>query len=136
MAASFLIIQLRTAELHKQLGTAAWLSFTTDIWCTDVSSDCLLSLTAHWLTDLFERKSAVLHAEPLYGSHTKEVLCGHYHGMLAKWNISESQVHLIVRDNASNMIRAMKDGSFSDLNCFAHTLELVVHDGVFSAKGF
>ena len=34
------------AELHKQLGTAAWLSFTTDIWSIDVSSDCLLGLTA------------------------------------------------------------------------------------------
>ena len=79
-----------TAELHKQLGKAAWLSFTTDIWSTYVSSDCLLSLTVHWLTDSLERKSAVLHAEPLHGSHTGEVLCGHYHRMLAKWNISES----------------------------------------------
>ena len=40
------IVEGITVELHKQLGTAAWLSFTTDIWSTDVSSDCLLSLTS------------------------------------------------------------------------------------------
>ena len=73
-----------TTELHEQLGTAAWLSFTTDIWSTYVSSDYLLSLTVHWLTDSFERKSAVLHAEPLHGSHTGEVLRGHYHRNVGK----------------------------------------------------
>ena len=31
-------------------------------------------------------------------------------------------------------IWAMKDGSFSDLSCFAHTLQLIVHDGVLSQK--
>lgn len=123
-----------TIEVHKQLSSATWLSFTTDVWSSAVSSDCLLSLTVHWMTDSFERKSAVLHAEPLRGSHTGEILCDHYRRMLAKWNINKSQVHLMVRDNASNMIKAMKDGSFSDLGCFAHTLQLIVHDGVFSQR--
>ena len=54
--------------------------------------------------------------------------------MLAKWKIKGSQVHLMVRDNAANMIKAMKDGLFSDLGCFAHTLQLIVHDGVLSQK--
>jgi len=40
----------------------------------------------------------------------------------------------MVRDNAANMIKVMKDGSFSDLGCFAHTLHLIVHDGVLSQK--
>ena len=51
--------------------------------------------------------------------------------MLAKWKIKESQIHLMVKDNAASM---MKDGSFSDLGCFAHTLQLIVHDGVLSQK--
>ncbi|XP_065895673.1 zinc finger BED domain-containing protein 4-like [Dysidea avara] len=123
-----------TNEVQKLLKKVVWFSFTTDIWSTDVSSDSLLSLTAHWFSDLFERRSAILHAEPILGSHTGEVLCEHYKRMLAKWKIKESQVHLMVRDNAANMIKAMKDGSFPDLGCFAHTLQLIVHDGVLSQK--
>ena len=51
--------------------------------------------------------------------------------MLSKWNIDNEQVHLIVRDNASNMVKAMSDGYFEDLGCFAHTLQLIINDGIF-----
>ena len=53
-------------EVQKLLKEVVWFSFTTDVWSTDVSSDSLLSLTAHWFSDLFERRSAVLHAEPIH----------------------------------------------------------------------
>jgi len=50
-------------EVRKQLQSVEWYSFTTDIWNTEVSSDCLLSLTMHWLTKDFEKKEAVLYAQ-------------------------------------------------------------------------
>ena len=99
-----------------------------------MSSDCLLSLTVHWLTNKFEKKEAVMHAQPLPDRHTGEVLSREYHNMLAKWNIKPGQVHLIIRDNASNMVKAMSDGGFEDLGCFAHILQFVMHDGIFSQK--
>jgi len=120
-----------TDEVKKELQCVEWYSFTTDIWSTEVSSDCLLSLTVHWLTKKFE---AVLHAQPLPGRHTGGVLSREYHSMLTKWNIKPEQVHLIIRDNASNMVKAMSDGGFEDLGCFAHTLQLVIHDGIFSQR--
>ena len=101
-------------EVKKELSSAQWYSFTTDIWSTEVSNDYLLSFTVHWLTELFEKKEAVLHAQPLPGSHSGEVLCREYNTMLSKWNIKKEQVHLIVRDNASNMVKAMADGDFKD----------------------
>ena len=121
-------------EVKKELRSAQWYSFTTDIWSTEVSNDCLLSFTVHWLTELFEKKEAVLHAQPLPGSHSAEMLCREYNAMLSKWNIKKEQVHLRVRDNASNMVKAMADGDFEDLGCFAHTLQLVLHDGIFSQR--
>ena len=54
--------------------------------------------------------------------------------MLSKWNIDNEQVHLIVRDNASNMVKTMSDGDFEDLRCFAHTLQLIINDGIFSQR--
>ena len=123
-----------TEEVVKELSSVQWYSFTTDIWSTEVSNDSLLSFTVHWLSEVFEKKEAVLHAHPLPGSHTGEMLCREYNTMLSNWNIDNEQVHLIVRDNASNMVKAMSDGDFEDLGCFAHTLQLVINDGILSQR--
>ena len=64
-----------TAFVKLEIANVKWFSFTTDIWSTDISSNSLLSLTAHWLTDSFERKSAVLHAQSFPGEHTGEMIC-------------------------------------------------------------
>ena len=42
----------------------------------------------------------------------------------------KEQVHLIIRDNASNMVKAMREAAYPDLGCFAHLLQLIIHDGV------
>ena len=36
-----------TMEVKKELSSVQWYSFTTDIWSTKVSNDCLLSFTVH-----------------------------------------------------------------------------------------
>ena len=111
-----------TAKLKVELAGVEYFSFTIDIWSTDVSNDSLLSLTAHWLTDLFVMRSAVLHAQSFSGSHTGENIWRTY-----GWSIKKEEFHLIVRDNAANMVKAMRDASFPDLGYFAH-------DGVLSQR--
>ena len=60
------------------------LSFTTDIWSTNVASDSLLRFTAHWITNDFQRMSAVLTVRLLEGSHTKVRLSEQYNEILLK----------------------------------------------------
>ena len=43
-------------------------------------------------------------------------------------------VHMIIRDNAANMVKAMVDGGYSHFGCFAHSLQLIVHDSVLSQR--
>ena len=76
----------------------------------------------------------MLHAQPLLGSNTGEALCRECNAMLSKWNIEKGQVHVILRDNASKMAKAMAQGDFEHLGCFAYTLQLVIHDGIFAQK--
>ena len=60
-------------------------------------------------------------------SHTEE------HIMIAsmdKWDIS-SKVHLALRDNGHNFIAGLR---VSDFDCLAHTLQLVVNDGVLALR--
>ena len=49
-------------KVEEQLVNVAHISFTSDLWSTTLSVNSLISLTAHWLTDTFDRKRAVLHA--------------------------------------------------------------------------
>ena len=47
-------------EVKEEFSFVRWHGFTTDIWSTEVSNDCLLSFTVHWLKQLFEKKEAVI----------------------------------------------------------------------------
>ena len=124
------------AELMKKVhspGVTTY-SFTCDIWSTSTAGESLLSLTAHWVVENFERTSAVLHVMALEGSHTGMYIAEKFNNMLSDWSINKENVHLVLRDNASNMERAMKDANVDSFGCFAHSLQLVVHDGVLSQR--
>ena len=98
-------------------------SFTTDVWSTCVSNESLLSLTAHWITaDTFSHVSVKLNTSRLEGSHTGACIAEKIGAILESWSISSDQVHVVLRDNGSNMVRAMKDANLLDLGCFCtHT---------------
>lgn len=118
-------------EVSKLIDEAKHISFTTDIWSSSVNTTSLLSLTAHWIDDAFVKISAVLHAQPVQEAHTGEHIAAQIENMLQNWKIARDKVHVVVSDNASNMIRAMSDALFTHFGCFAHSLQLVIKDGLF-----
>ena len=69
-------------------------------------------------------------------SHTVECMAGKYLEMLAEWEITHDRVHLVLRDNAASMAKAMRDASLRSLGCFARMLQLVVQWGDFSVSGY
>ena len=122
--------------VKSKIEGATYFSFTTDAWSAPNTSGCsLLSLTVHWLNELFAKRSTVFYVQPLQESHT-----GGYLGvvaiqckrMLDQWEISTDKVHLVLLDNAANMAKAMQKALLPSLGCFAHSLQLVVEDGVLS----
>ena len=50
-------IDLKVAELIKDV---SYFSFTMDIWSTSLNNQSLISLTAHWIEESFNRRCAVL----------------------------------------------------------------------------
>lgn len=111
-----------------------YVSFTTDAWSSSVNDTALLSLTAHWINSKFKRTSAVLNAQCLTEAHTGEYIAAQILTMLEKWDITLEQVHLVITDNASNMTKAMRDASLPHFGCFAHSLQLVIHNGLLSQR--
>ncbi|XP_055063027.2 zinc finger BED domain-containing protein 4-like [Misgurnus anguillicaudatus] len=122
-----------SAHVHSLLNAEVrYISFTTDIWRVDVSPISMLSLTAQFIDADFELQKVILHAHEFSGSHTASALVMAFEEMLKTWNISKSKVHVIVRDNAANMCKAMKDADLPNLPCMAHTLQLAVHEWLLS----
>lgn len=109
-------------------------SFTSDIWSSDVSPVSMLSLTAQWIDADFHLRNVILHSQEFPGSHTAAALVTAYENMFQTWNIPKEKVHVILRDNARNMVKAMKDAGWQSLGCMAHTLQLAVHEGVLSQR--
>ena len=42
--------------------------------------------------------------------------------MFDQWGIHEDCIHLILRDNGTNIVKALTDASLPQFECFAHTL--------------
>ena len=53
------------------------------------------------------------------------LICRVFSDMLDSWKIDKARVHMIIRDNAANMVKAMVDGGYS---------QLIVHDSVLSQR--
>ena len=104
------------------------MSCTTDIWSTP-SQDSLLSLTAHFLTPTFERKQVILQAVKFNESHTGANIATLINSCIQYWKIAEKLTYL-VRDNAANYVAGLRDAGIPNFGCLAHTLQLVIHDGV------
>jgi hypothetical protein len=128
-------------EMHRSLSekmsivlaSARYISFTSDSWTTSQCTDSLLSITAHWITDSWERRAAVIAACPIDGSHTADNIAGIVKSLLRKWNIG-SKVHVFLRDNAKNMTAGLRDAGVPSISCFSHTLQLCVKAGLVSQR--
>lgn len=70
----------------------------------------------------------------IYPSKCGALIAEAIEGMLVQWKIPKSNVHVVLRDNASNMKKAMDEMDVPSLGCFAHNLQLVVHEGLLSQR--
>ena len=62
------------------------ISFTTDIWTSDVSPMNMLSLIAQWVVEDFLLRKVVLHAHENAGCHTTAAISMAFENMFETWN--------------------------------------------------
>ena len=77
------IVETYIHELFALGGTA--ISFTTDIWTSDVSPMSMLSLTAQWVDEDFVLRKVVFHAHECAGCHTAAAVSMAFENMFETW---------------------------------------------------
>ena len=93
-----------------------------------------MSMTSHCLGKNFNKKTVVVRVTPFPIRHTAENITELIKDIIAEFKISRSKIHLIVRDNAANVVRAIKDTPYDSLSCFLRTLQLMINDCIFDQK--
>lgn len=121
-------------KIRQLLKQFSKLSFTTDIWSEPSANVSLLSLTAHGITEDFNRMQIILKSCTLHGHHTGDTIHDHFKMMMLEWNIQEEQLHCFVRDGGSNMVKAMHLANMTDVNCAVHKLQLCVRSALESRE--
>ncbi|KAJ8270445.1 hypothetical protein GJAV_G00114780 [Gymnothorax javanicus] len=93
-----------------------------------------MSLTCHFIDAEWTRKQVVLNTRAMHGSHTGEYLKETFLSMLEDWKICKHRVALVLQDSRANIVKGMRLAELPDLSCTAHTLQLVVNDGLSSQR--
>lgn len=125
-------VENKIKEMVTLENAGPYLAFTTDCWSGDTES--LMSLTCHFIDSDWERKQIVLNVKAMHGSHTGEYISEVFLSLLRHWDIDTERVVLVLRDSGANMIKGMRLTEVPDLSCSAHTLQLVVNDGINSQR--
>lgn len=117
------------SKVQELMAQSKWASATTDIW-TNASKTCsLLSFTAHFIVN-DKRLKVILGACVLEQDHTSQYIEEKFTSMVNEWGL-QGKIFLVLRDNAANMVRAMRD-QYESVGCVAHTLQLVIKQALFS----
>ena len=69
--------------------------------------------SAYWISDEWECRFAVLNCEQFSGKHTGEYIAAKFEFVLNDWNIPKEYVHVVIRNNAANMVKAFECAELS-----------------------
>lgn len=117
------------SKVQDLLAQSKWASATTDIW-TNASKTCsLLSFTAHFIVN-DKRLKVILGACVLEQDHTSQYIEQKFTEMVIEWGL-QGKIFLVLRDNAANMVRAMRE-QYESVGCVSHTLQLVIKQALLS----
>ena len=120
-------------SIYQDVLLEKYLSLTSDGWTS--SNKCsFLSLTAHWIDGEFDQKDAILSVTPFNQKHTVFHVSECLQNAMEAYRIPASKVHVIVRDNAANMVAGVTQAGYQSLSCFIHTLQLVLKDAIFEQR--
>lgn len=113
-------------KIKKNVSNASAVSVNSDIWTCIHNNASFLSFTAHWLSPEFQLQHGVLAIKPFLGSHTGENIAKELNAIVARWDIDQRKIHLLIHDSGANMVKGIKVAEYGSARCFIHSLQRIV----------
>lgn len=111
--------------IRAEIAKAKAISITTDIWTCTNNLLGFLSYTAHWLDEEFGLQHRVLQMSHFRGPHTADNIRSVLSDLSVNWDI-DTRIHLVLRDNGPNVVKAINDSQYVGKGCYIHTMQLAV----------
>lgn len=117
------------AELKEKIKTAPAVCLTTDCWTSNTTTS-YMSVTCHYIQEDWKLHSNLLDCFAVTQQHTADNLAQELSSVAQEWGI-EGKIVACVTDNASNIVKAVKDElKWNHVRCFAHILNLIVRNAI------
>jgi len=112
------------------------ITITTDIWSEMMTTKSYLGVTIHFINST-KLCSAALGIFELSKSHSANYISHELLNILNLWDIPKSRILVVVTDNDSTMLKAIKEnfGENQHLRCFAHSINLVAEGSMKKVDG-
>eukprot|EP00116_Pleurobrachia_bachei_P002275 sb/3462537/ len=114
--------------------TGESVSLTTDMW-TSKTHQCFIGITLHYVDNNFRPKMMVLGCFPFDEDHDAASIRTKITSLVEKFPGLEDKIHLIVRDNAPNLVNALEGTKWNHVGCYTHMLQLVVVHSIYEQEG-
>ena len=108
-------------------------AITTDIWSSRVM-ESFMSVTLHYLTEDFEMINLVLEVSPFHESHTAINISTFLKKSFEKFGLRPEKLSMMMRDNASNGVKACNNLGIRHFGCVGHSIHLVIGPFVLETK--
>lgn len=118
--------EILSTIIKQRISVCNNITITANVWTQTMFTASFLDLTVHFLYN--EGLDFVtMEIFKLNERYTSEYLSAKMKMICDDWLIDLSKIHVVVTDNAANIIAAVKDlfGKNKQLSCFAHTVNLV-----------
>ncbi|XP_012565554.2 zinc finger BED domain-containing protein 4-like [Hydra vulgaris] len=99
------------SSIKSNISYAIHISLTADIWTANSSNVAFISMKAHWLSNEFSQHRAVLRVMHFPESHTGKNISEYLHKGLVSFEIPHSKIHIVLQDNAANMVAGVRDSA-------------------------
>ena len=71
------------------------------------------------MSENFEHKKVVLCAQELHSAHMAQNINNEFHNMLAKWDIADNHMHVVIHDAGANMVATLHE-DYTPVEIAAH----------------
>ncbi|KAF7641585.1 hypothetical protein LDENG_00276790 [Lucifuga dentata] len=113
---------------QKKVNCASAVCLTTDCW-TSHATTSFMAVTCHYIEENFMLTSELLDCFSFTDRHTSDNLAAELQRISSEWGVKDKVV-ACMSDNASNTKGAIKKAGWKHVPCFAHTLNLIVREGL------